>query len=255
MIEVLVGIVIGAVVTVFFVITAIFLWKREQTKEALVGAVVGGFFAIAGTLLGLYLGPPIQIKSAKYARVRETKVAYREFVRAQMKRFFVDYANLRIVLVAIGRGELPGLSMAEEVHPLTEILRENLGCLESEEMLAVSLALGKEYQMASRRRVLNMRVQETIRRKISEPNATITVELQDMKSALEWYLHRHIELNALMYQGLASLGVDDFVYLDRGIKSHEEVFQFWKSIKDGLLLPDDPNDLAPYIPRGFDETE
>jgi len=175
---------------------------------------------------------------------------YREYARSEIKQFFEDYENWLNVLNGASHGMLQSFSAAEELHPLAQIIKENLGSLQAKEVLTVSIVLSKEYQMASRRRGLNIRMQEIRSKKISNPSAKITYELQDMKSAIESYLKRQIEFNTLIYQGLTSLGIDDFIYSDGATKSHKEIFEFWKRINNGEKFPDN---LIPYIPWGFDE--
>lgn len=219
-------------------------------RNVLIGGLLAGCFALAGTFIGLYLGPSIQIKTAKTANADKIHMLYREYARLQIKQFFTDYENMLNVLNAIPHGRLQSFSVAEELNPLEQMIKEKLGSLPSKEILTVSIVLSKEYQMASRRRGLNARMQEIRSKKISNPSAKITHELQDMKSAIESYLKQQIEFNTLIYQGLASLGIDDFIYSDGATKSQKEIFEFWKRINNGEKFPDN---LIPYIPWGFDE--
>ena len=215
-------------------------------KKTLISAGVGGLIGISATLLSLYLGPSI----TKSIKANEIRNVYREYARLNIKSFFESYDENINILNDIPEGILQSFSSAEEVNPLTEIIKENLGFLKSKEILVVAIVLSKEYQMASRRRGLNYRMEEIRAKKILDSSAKITNELQDIKAAIESYNKWQIVHNTLIYQGLASLGVDSFIYSDGITKTHKEIFEFWNRINNGEKLPDN---LVPYIPWGTDE--
>ena len=241
----------NAVVRCWSAVVSPFSSKREAMKSALIGAVVSGFF----TLAGVYIAAPRQIRSANHAKAEQTKVAFRELVRTHLKQFFVDYQGICAQLNTIEVGGIGSFIMPEEVHPLNEVIREGLTCLKPKEMLTISLAIGKEGIKVQRAKNLNMRMEEVRSKKLANSKASITSELQMLKLEFLAYLKRHVEMNVLMYQALASLDADEYVYKDGKKKSHGDVLAFWSKMQRKGEAPYNADELRSYEPHGYWESE
>jgi hypothetical protein len=229
----------------------VFSSKREAMTSALIGAIVGGFF----TLGGVYIAAPLQIRSASHTKAERTKVAFREFVRTNLKQFFKDYKGIRDQLSTIEEGGIESFIMSEAVHPLNGVIREGLTCLKPKEMLTVSLAIGKEGIMVQRAKNLNMLMERVRSKKLGDSKASITSELQMIKHEFLAYLKRHVEMNVLRYQALESLDADEYVYKNGKKKSHKDVLAFWQNIQSEGKPPYSVDELLTYEPHGFWESE
>jgi len=212
---------------------------------------ITGLFTIAGVIVGLFFEPAV----LKRAKAKELKVVYREFVRLRIKQFFADFKGVCDQLTIIARGGVFSFHLAEETSPLTAMIRDNLNSLKPKEIVTVALTIGKEQQMASRRRTLNTRIEQIRQKKMADSGAPITNELQEIKDEFLAYLKRCVEYNVLLYQALEPLGVDAYLYLDGKRRSHENALSFWRSVLTERDAPYDAAELAPYEPHGYREAK